>query len=148
MFTVLRFEVLVKDKLKVIEVEIADINNDNSPSFPVKELELKIAENTSPGAQFLLPEAQDPDLGTNSLHAYHLGSNEHFSLDVQTGIDCVECVELALEKLLDQEEQKIHQLILTGSDKGNPVRSRSVQVRIAVSDINDNAPVFKSLCME
>lgn len=56
---VLHFEMFVKDKMKffTIRVEITDIN-DNSPSFPVEELELKTAENTRPGAQFLLPEAQ------------------------------------------------------------------------------------------
>uniref|UniRef100_A0ACB8EBH3 Uncharacterized protein n=1 Tax=Sphaerodactylus townsendi TaxID=933632 RepID=A0ACB8EBH3_9SAUR len=143
----LNFEILVKGKMKFFttEVEIADIN-DNSPSFPVEELEFKIAENTAPGARFLLPEAQDPDLGSNSLQSYHLSNNKHFSLDVQTGVDGVKYAELVLETLLDREEQKMHQLILTAADKGDPVRSGTVKIHVTVTDVNDNAPVFsKSL---
>ncbi|KAL8194379.1 UNVERIFIED_CONTAM: hypothetical protein K2H54_016463 [Gekko kuhli] len=143
----LNFEILVKDKMKffTIEVEITDIN-DNSPSFPVEELEFKIAETTGPGARYLLPEAQDPDLGTNSLQSYHLSKNKHFSLDVQTGVDGIKYAELVLETLLDREEQKMYQLILTAADKGDPIRSGTVQIRVAVTDVNDNAPVFsKSL---
>nr|XP_056718420.1 protocadherin gamma-A12-like isoform X13 [Euleptes europaea] len=143
----LNFEILVKSKMKFFtaEVEIADIN-DNSPSFPVEELEFKIAESTGPGSRFLLPEAQDPDLGSNSLQSYYLSSNKHFSLDVQTGVDGVKYAELVLETLLDREEQKLHQLILTAADKGDPIRSGTVQIHVSVTDVNDNAPVFsKSL---
>ncbi|XP_053253330.1 protocadherin gamma-A12-like isoform X1 [Podarcis raffonei] len=143
----LNFEILVKDKVKffMAKVEITDIN-DNSPSFPVEEFELTIAENLGLGARFLLPGAQDPDLGTNSLQSYHLSSNRHFSLEVQTGVDGIKYAELVLEKLLDREEQKVHQLILTAADKGEPARSGTVQIRVAVADVNDNAPIFsKSL---
>ncbi|XP_060109779.1 protocadherin gamma-A12-like [Heteronotia binoei] len=143
----LNFEILVKDKMKFFttEVEITDIN-DNPPSFPVEELEFKIAENTGLGARFLLPEAQDPDLGANSLQSYHLSKNNHFSLDVQLGADGIKYAELVLETLLDREEQKTHQLILTAADKGDPIRSGTVQIHVAVTDVNDNAPVFsKSL---
>ncbi|XP_060134100.1 protocadherin gamma-A12-like [Zootoca vivipara] len=143
----LNFEILVKDKVKffMAKVEITDIN-DNSPSFPVEEFELTIAENSGHGARFLLPGAQDPDLGTNSLQSYHLSSNRHFSLDVQAGADGIKYAELVLEKLLDREEQKVHQLILTAADKGEPARSGTVQIRVAVADVNDNAPIFsKSL---
>ncbi|XP_054840802.1 protocadherin Fat 2-like [Eublepharis macularius] len=146
---ILNFKILVKEKMKFFtaEVEIADIN-DNSPSFPIEELEFRIAENTGPGARFLLPEAQDPDLGTNSLLSYHLSSNKHFYLDVQTGVDGVKYAELVLETLLDREEQRLHQLILTAADKGNPIRSGTVQIRVAVTDVNDNAPVFSASLYE
>ncbi|XP_062986138.1 protocadherin gamma-A12-like isoform X2 [Elgaria multicarinata webbii] len=143
----LNFEILVKDKVKffMVKIEIADIN-DNSPTFPIEELELKIAENSGLGARFLLPEAQDPDLGANSLQSYQLSSNKHFSLDVQSGVDGVKYAELVLEQLLDREEQKMHQLILTAADKGEPVRSGTVRIRVSVTDVNDNAPIFsKSL---
>nr|XP_020655052.1 protocadherin gamma-A12-like [Pogona vitticeps] len=140
---VLKFEILVHDKVKFFtaQVEIADIN-DNSPSFPIEEMELTVAENSGLGTRFLLPEAQDPDLGTNSLQTYQLSSNKHFSLDVQNGTDGAKYAELILEKLLDREEQKTHQLILTAADKGEPARSGTVHIRVAVADVNDNAPIF------
>ncbi|XP_066480605.1 uncharacterized protein [Tiliqua scincoides] len=146
---VLHFEMFVKDKMKffTIKVEVTDVN-DNSPSFPVEELEFKIAENTSPGARFLLPEAQDPDLGINSLQDYYLSSNKHFSLDVQTGVDGVKYAELVLERLLDREAEKMHRLILTAADNGEPVRSGTVRICVAVVDTNDNAPHFSKAVYE
>ncbi|CAM4611907.1 unnamed protein product [Caretta caretta] len=139
----LNFEILVQDKVKLfaVEVEITDIN-DNAPSFPVEELELKITETTGKGEHFLLPEARDPDKGLNSLQSYQISKNKHFSLDVQTGIDGGKYAELVLEKLLDREEEKIHQLILTAADGGDPVKSGTVKIRVVVMDVNDNAPVF------
>uniref|UniRef100_A0A8C4YI63 Cadherin domain-containing protein n=1 Tax=Gopherus evgoodei TaxID=1825980 RepID=A0A8C4YI63_9SAUR len=139
----LNFEIFVLDKVKLfaVEVEITDIN-DNAPSFPVEEVELKITETTGKGEHFLLPEAWDPDKGLNSLQSYQISKSKHFSLDVQTGVDGGKYAELVLEKLLDREEEKIHQLILTAADGGDPVKSGTVKIRIIVMDVNDNAPVF------
>ncbi|XP_067423482.1 LOW QUALITY PROTEIN: protocadherin gamma-A4-like [Emydura macquarii macquarii] len=139
----LNCEVIVEDKMKVyrVEIEIADIN-DNGPSFQVEEAEIKIIETTALGSRFLLPEAQDPDFGTNTLQSYQLSSNRHFSLDVQNGSDGVKYAELVLEKSLDREEKAVHELILTARDGGNPARSGTAQIRIIVIDADDNAPVF------
>ncbi|XP_067423039.1 protocadherin gamma-A12-like isoform X6 [Emydura macquarii macquarii] len=139
----IHFEVLVEDKVKLfaVEVEITDIN-DNAPSFPEDTLEFRIGELAAVGTRYSLEEAQDPDVGTNSLQGYHLSSNKHFSLDVQTGADGDRHAELVLGKSLDREEQAFHDLILTATDGGDPVRSGTAQIHIIVLDANDNAPVF------
>ncbi|XP_037763072.1 protocadherin gamma-A4 isoform X22 [Chelonia mydas] len=139
----LNFEIIVEDKMKVfgVEVEITDIN-DNEPRFQEDELEFRISELAAVGTRYSLEGAQDPDLGTNSVQGYYLSSNKHFSLDVQTGADGDKYVELVLEKSLDREEQDVHDLILTATDGGDPVRSGTAQIRVIVLDANDNAPVF------
>nr|XP_032628415.1 protocadherin gamma-A10-like [Chelonoidis abingdonii] len=139
----LTFEIIVEEKMKLyrVEVEITDIN-DNAPSFQAGESEIKISEITAPGSRYPLQEAQDPDLGINSLQSYHLSSNKHFSLVLQTGSDGVKYAELVLEKSLDREEQAVHDLILTATDGGDPVRSGTAQIHVIVLDANDNAPVF------
>ncbi|CAM4709334.1 unnamed protein product [Lepidochelys kempii] len=139
----LNFEIIVEEKMKVfgVEVEITDIN-DNEPRFQEDELEFRISELASVGTRYSLEGAQDPDLGTNSVQGYYLSSNKHFSLDVQTGADGDEYVELVLEKSLDREEQDVHDLILTATDGGDPVRSGTAQIRVIVLDANDNTPVF------
>ncbi|XP_044883714.1 protocadherin gamma-A12-like isoform X10 [Mauremys mutica] len=139
----LNFEVLVKDKAKLfpVEVEITDIN-DNAPRFQEDELEIRISELAAVGTRYSLEWAQDPDVGTNSVQGYYLSSNKHFSLDVQTGAGGDKYAQLVLEKSLDREEQAVHDLILTATDGGDPVRSGTAQIRVIVLDANDNAPVF------
>nr|XP_033783597.1 protocadherin gamma-A4-like [Geotrypetes seraphini] len=139
----LHVDVVLEDRVKIytVEVMIEDIN-DNSPMFPNEEIELKISEWTTPGARYLLQDAQDPDVGNNSLQSYQLSNNKYFTLDRQTGTDGVKYVELILARSLDREEEAVHHLILTAYDGGNPVRSATAQIHIVVLDVNDNAPVF------
>ncbi|XP_065266028.1 protocadherin gamma-A12-like [Emys orbicularis] len=139
----LHLEVLVEDKVKlfIVELEITDIN-DNAPRFQEDELEFRISELAAVGTRYSLEEAQDADVRANSVQGYYLSSNKHFSLDVQTGTDGDKYAELVLEKSLDREEQAVHDLILTATDGGDPVRSGTAQIRVIVLDANDNAPVF------
>uniref|UniRef100_A0A8C4YIB0 Cadherin domain-containing protein n=1 Tax=Gopherus evgoodei TaxID=1825980 RepID=A0A8C4YIB0_9SAUR len=99
-------------------------------------------ETTAPGSRFSVRQAEDPDMGLNSIQSYQLSSNMHFLLDVETRSDGVKYAELVLEKPLDREEQAVHNLILTATDGGDPVRSGTAQIRVIVLDSNDNAPVF------
>ncbi|XP_061209942.1 protocadherin gamma-A5-like isoform X6 [Neopsephotus bourkii] len=139
----LRCEVIVEGEMKVykIEVEITDVN-DNAPSFRQAEKELRMSETTAPGSRFLLAEANDPDLGPNSLQRYELSSDEHFSLAVQTGPGGDQRPELVLAKALDREEAAFHELVLRASDGGEPARTGTTRIRVVVLDANDNAPVF------
>uniref|UniRef100_A0A8D0HMR0 Cadherin domain-containing protein n=1 Tax=Sphenodon punctatus TaxID=8508 RepID=A0A8D0HMR0_SPHPU len=137
----LRLEILVQVKLHTVEIEITDIN-DNAPRFQVEQIELRVRESTATGARFLLPDAEDPDVGINSLQSYQLSDNRHFSLDVQTGADGAKYAELVLEMSLDREKQAVHNLILRALDGGDPLRSGTAQINVVVEDANDNAPIF------
>ncbi|XP_074772575.1 protocadherin gamma-A10-like [Athene noctua] len=140
---VLRCEVIVEGEMQVygIEVEITDIN-DNAPSFKETELEERMSETTSPGSRFPLVEAHDPDSGANSLQRYELSGDEHFSLAVRAGPGGDQRPELVLAKALDREEAAFHELVLRASDGGDPARTGTARIRVAVLDANDNAPVF------
>ncbi|XP_029420552.1 protocadherin gamma-A3 isoform X23 [Nannospalax galili] len=137
------FNVLVEDKLKIFEVEvdISDIN-DNAPSFPTEELEIKIGELTVPGTRFPLKTAFDPDVGMNSLQNYNLSPSDYFSLAVNSVSDDAKYPELVVERALDREKKEVHQLDLTASDGGDPVHSGKLCIQVIVLDANDNPPVF------
>ncbi|XP_072486652.1 protocadherin gamma-A12 isoform X2 [Notamacropus eugenii] len=139
----LNVEILMDDKINIygMEVEVMDIN-DHAPRFRVDEVEIKISENAAVGTSFPLPNARDPDLEMNSLQNYQLSPNHHFSLHVQSRADGSKYPELVLERALDREEEPIHYLTLTAMDGGDPVRSGTARIRVAVLDINDNPPVF------
>ncbi|XP_054454110.1 uncharacterized protein LOC129090483 [Anoplopoma fimbria] len=136
-------EIVLEDPLELfsITIEIQDVN-DHAPSFPNKEINLEISESTPTGTVFLLDSAADPDVGINSLQTYSLKENRHFVLKQHTRTDGSKYAEMMLQSALDREQQSDHALILTAVDGGEPQRSGTVKIHVAVLDANDNAPVF------
>ncbi|NXB22834.1 PCDGD protein, partial [Rhagologus leucostigma] len=143
------FEVLVHNPLNIFHIEVAieDVN-DNSPVFRKASLDLEIGEWTLPGARFPLEMARDVDVGRNSLLTYQLTSNPSFSLSMKEKPGGKKQPELVLERPLDREKQSSFDLLLTAVDSGEPARSGTVHVRINVTDLNDNAPVFSKSVYE
>ncbi|XP_074912526.1 protocadherin gamma-B5-like [Buteo buteo] len=143
------FEALVQNPLNVFHVEVAILDiNDNAPAFSKAVLDVEIGEWTLPGARFPLEMARDTDLGSNALLTYQLTSNPSFTLAVKESPGGSRQPELVLERALDREKQSSFQLVLTAVDGGDPVRSGTVQVRVNVTDLNDNAPVFSKSAYE
>ncbi|XP_032559250.1 protocadherin gamma-B5-like [Chiroxiphia lanceolata] len=140
---VLRLEAVMENPFDMfhVSVTIQDIN-DNAPRFNKEFVTIEIIESTPPGTRFPLGSGRDPDIGANSLQKYELTPNPLFSLLVRESPDGTKHPELVLEKILDREEQRNHHLILTALDGGDPVRSGTAQIKINVTDANDNPPVF------
>ncbi|XP_041440850.1 protocadherin gamma subfamily A, 3 L homeolog isoform X37 [Xenopus laevis] len=124
-----------------INVEIQDVN-DNSPSFSKSIFEIGISESAVIGAHFALGSAKDPDLGNNSVQSYKLGANEHFGLLEKVNMDGKKYPELVLEKPLDREKNNSSVLILSAFDGGTPLKTGTSLIKIVVTDVNDNYPLF------
>ncbi|XP_053575588.1 protocadherin gamma-B1-like [Bombina bombina] len=139
----LTFDVVVESPLNVFHatIEIQDIN-DNAPRFFYKTTEFEIVEFTSPGARFALQNAQDPDVGSNSVLNYRLSDNQHFILSEKIGSDGSKTPELVLEKPLDREIKDIYDLTLTAADNGSPIQTGDLLIKIIITDVNDNIPIF------
>ncbi|XP_063784899.1 protocadherin gamma-B1-like isoform X21 [Pseudophryne corroboree] len=139
----LTFDIVVEIPLNVfsVKVEIQDIN-DNSPMFFHENIIVEMIESTLSGSKFPLQNAEDPDIGLNSVQTYRLSDNQYFTLHEKISSDGSKSPELVLEKPLDRETQNVHELILTALDRGNPARSGTVLIKAVVTDVNDNAPVF------
>ncbi|XP_040200795.1 protocadherin gamma-B1-like isoform X17 [Rana temporaria] len=140
---VLTFDAVAENPLNVfnVRIEIQDIN-DNPPTFLDETIRLEISEYASPGAKFALQKAEDLDIGINTLRIYKLSPNEHFVLGERISSDGSIFPELVLEKPLDRETQNYHELILSAFDGGNPVQTGTAMIRIAITDFNDNTPIF------
>uniref|UniRef100_A0A4X1VE83 Cadherin domain-containing protein n=1 Tax=Sus scrofa TaxID=9823 RepID=A0A4X1VE83_PIG len=140
---VLHFQILLQNPLQFItnELQVTDIN-DHSPAFYENEMQLKILESTPPGTIIPLGNAEDLDVGRNSLQNYTITPNSHFHVLTRSRRDGKKYPELVLDKALDREEQSELSLKLTALDGGTPPRSGTVQIHILVLDINDNAPEF------
>ncbi|XP_051869475.1 uncharacterized protein LOC127569139 [Pristis pectinata] len=138
------FEIILENPLEVHrgEVEILDIN-DNPPNFRVSNIALQISEAITAGVRFRLKNAEDPEVGINTVAGYSVSSSGYFRLITQRTEDSIINAELLLEKSLDRELQSSLQLVLTATDGGKPQRSGTVQILITVLDVNDNPPVFE-----
>nr|ABL75844.1 protocadherin 2A4 [Takifugu rubripes] len=139
----LKLEITLENPLRIfnIEVEVLDIN-DNAPQFRRDIIHLDISEATPRGERFSLSNAVDPDVGSNSVKTYQLSQSQYFNIEVQTGRDGSKFAELILTKVLDREQQSVHNLILTAVDGGKPARSGTVTIVVHVLDTNDNSPTF------
>ncbi|KAM5214029.1 protocadherin gamma-B5 isoform 23-T23 [Hipposideros larvatus] len=139
----LEFEAVAERPLNFyhVNVEIEDIN-DHTPKFMQSSFELQISESTLPGMRFILEVAEDADIGLNSLQNYKLSLSPSFSLINKEKQDGSKYPELTLEKPLDREQQSYHRLVLTALDGGDPPLSGTTELRIQVTDANDNPPVF------
>ncbi|XP_054872509.1 protocadherin gamma-A11-like [Amphiprion ocellaris] len=137
------FEVILENPMELhqITVEITDIN-DHSPTFKRSSISFEISEIANTGARFSLTSAEDPDVGVNGLKEYLLTENDYFILKQNANADGKKYAEMVLQKPLDRETNPILTLKLIAVDGGTPQRSGTVNIDIAVLDVNDNAPVF------
>uniref|UniRef100_A0A8C6SXA7 Cadherin domain-containing protein n=1 Tax=Neogobius melanostomus TaxID=47308 RepID=A0A8C6SXA7_9GOBI len=125
-----------------IEVNVLDVN-DNAPRFSENIHILNVSESSLRGERYFLPVAEDADIGGNAVKTYKLSTNEHFSLDVQSGEEQDVAAELVLQKPLDREKQPIIKLLLTALDGGKPPRTGTLSLLINIIDVNDNVPSFE-----
>nr|XP_046262617.1 protocadherin beta-16-like [Scatophagus argus] len=140
---ILKEELVLENPLELhrISIHVQDIN-DNDPQFSENLISFEIRESAVKGTRFLLTEAHDADIGTNTVQRYNLQNNEHFTINVATDGSGRKHSELVLVKELDREQEKDLKLLLTAVDGGSPQRSGTATIHVTVLDANDNAPVF------
>ncbi|XP_054489806.2 protocadherin-23 [Agelaius phoeniceus] len=118
-----------------IIVNVLD-ENDNSPMFLRESYFFEIEENPIPSGVVGTITAVDKDSGRNGQLSYFLLSDgKYFKMNSNTG-------EIINWAALDREEQAHHELQVLVTDAGQPRRSATATVRIAVHDRNDHPPCF------
>ena len=124
----------------IVRIRVANLN-DHVPVFNQSSYEANVTEKATIGSSIVRVFATDPDsrLGVT----YFLTSNGYgrrgealFSIDSSSGV-------VFTESTLDRELKKIYTLRVTAIDSGFVQRySTSVDVVVALLDVNDNAPTF------
>ncbi|XP_039339415.1 protocadherin beta-16-like isoform X14 [Mauremys reevesii] len=118
-------------------VQIKDMN-DNAPEVTLTSLTSTIPEDSSPETVVALFRVSDRDSGDNGRTLCSIQDNVPFALKSTLK----DYYELVTQKPLDREKVPEYNITITATDRGTP-RLTSVRViRVQLSDINDNPPVF------
>ncbi|KAL8622280.1 hypothetical protein ACOMHN_043803 [Nucella lapillus] len=116
--------------------------NDNSPRFSHGTYTATIAEDIAKGQTVMQVFASDPDQGSNGQVAYSLLGNDtegYFSVNSTSG-------DIITSGVFDREKNASFEFLLVASDGGGSgPRNSTARIRIIVSDVNDNAPVFRKV---
>ncbi|XP_072558518.1 protocadherin alpha-8-like [Paramormyrops kingsleyae] len=119
-------------------VKVEDVN-DNRPEIDITSLSSRIPENTSVGTMVGLIGVADLDSGVNGQIVCTLPEDLPFDLKHSTEKNFYS---LVTKGRLDRESMPQYEMIITARDLGSPSLFSVKTVRVELSDVNDNSPVF------
>ncbi|CAF1074691.1 unnamed protein product [Adineta steineri] len=126
---------------KIIEIKIED-RNDHSPIFDNQSMIhiIHIKENVPLGYRIVLPIANDPDEGLNSVQSYSLDgiNSDDFDVDYSS----IDIPYLIVRSSLDHQRISSYSLTLIASDNNQQSKSRSGSIQFTIRIINDSMPTF------
>ncbi|XP_073685630.1 protocadherin gamma-A11-like isoform X27 [Garra rufa] len=122
---------------KVI-IDVLDIN-DNSPSINIVSSSHFISEGSKSGTVVSVLNVDDLDSGINGQVQCVLNDNIPFSITSPSS----SFFSLQTEQELDREREAEYNISVICTDEGVPALSSSVSLRVQISDVNDNAPIFE-----
>ncbi|XP_041830365.1 protocadherin-15-like isoform X2 [Melanotaenia boesemani] len=125
-----------RSSITTVYIEVLPPNNQSPPHFPQQQYNLEISEAMRTGATLLNLQAVDRERDPITYKIHSGDINGNFALQQNLGY-------LVLENPLDRESLDYYTLVVTASD-GHPNGTSTATVNIAVTDVNDNDPVFNS----
>ncbi|KAI4880415.1 hypothetical protein NFI96_009008 [Prochilodus magdalenae] len=125
------------DTCKLI-VDVLDVN-DNTPTINIISKSNSISEESTPGTVVAMMKVNDPDSGANGQVHCSISENIPFTITSPSN----NFFSLRTEQELDRERESEYNITVMCSDEGVPSLSSSASLRLHISDVNDNAPVFE-----
>nr|XP_014705720.2 LOW QUALITY PROTEIN: protocadherin gamma-B7 [Equus asinus] len=122
---------------KVI-IEVLD-ENDNLPEIIITSLSDQILEDSRPGMVVALFKTRDRDSRENGEVTCNLSRDVPFKIHSSSN----NYYKLVTDGALDREQTPEYNVTITATDRGKPPLSSSTTITLHVTDVNDNAPVFR-----
>ncbi|XP_071314503.1 protocadherin alpha-3-like [Trachinotus anak] len=121
-----------------VVIKIRDAN-DNEPDIEVTSLSNNVPEDSKPGTVISLISVTDRDSGVNGKVICKISDNVPF--DLTPSIE-ENMYSLVTKGSLDREIVSHYDITITATDCGEPPLYSAKTLRVQVSDVNDNRPVF------
>ncbi|XP_046715392.1 protocadherin gamma-A10-like isoform X9 [Silurus meridionalis] len=119
-------------------VEITDIN-DNFPVISVISFSSTIPEDSALETVVAILNIKDTDSGKNGQIKCSMNSD----LPLRIKATSNNFYNLVTDRSLDREMFSEYNITITATDEGSPSLSTNKTLRLKISDVNDNAPVFQ-----
>ncbi|XP_029113260.1 protocadherin gamma-A11-like isoform X14 [Scleropages formosus] len=139
-----RFEIPIKAKdgsgsasYSTVIIQITDVN-DNSPKIYIKSLNNPIPENVLPGTEIGIINVQDKDSEGNGQ--VHCSVQQHVPFKLVPSVK--NYYSFITTGDLDREFVSDYNVTIFAIDGGSPPLSSFKTVKLFVSDVNDNPPLF------
>ncbi|TSV15243.1 Protocadherin gamma-A8 [Bagarius yarrelli] len=126
----------LSDYCKVM-IDVLDIN-DNKPAVTILSMSSSVSEESAHGTVIAMIKVNDPDSGANGQVHCTVSEKAPFTITSPSN----NFFSLSTEDELDREREAEYNITVTCSDEGVPSLSSSTSLRLHISDVNDNAPVF------
>ncbi|XP_075131392.1 protocadherin gamma-B1-like isoform X6 [Leptodactylus fuscus] len=117
-------------------VEVTDVN-DNAPEISLTSLSTPIPEDSKSGTMIALIEVHDQDSGDNADIDCQILEDVPFDL-----LSLEKYYKLVLQTTLDREKTSSYNITIIATDRGFPPLSSRRSLRLEISDVNDNPPIF------
>lgn len=163
-FSIHKFYVQAKDNGPQSKTSKAPVTitvkdqNDNRPSIKIRGIGLvthedgiaNISEDMPVGTAVALVEVSDGDEGENAVVTCVVAGDVPFQLRSasETSNDRKRKYFLQTTTVLDYERIKDYRIEIVAVDSGNPAMSSTNSLKVQVTDMNDNAPVFSPTLYE
>ncbi|XP_041444731.1 protocadherin gamma-B5 isoform X21 [Xenopus laevis] len=119
-------------------IEIID-ENDNAPEISIASLSIPIPEDSLPGTLIALIEVHDQDSEENGEVECQIVGASPFQLVTSS----IRYYKIVTTSTLDREKVPYYNITILATDRGSPQLSIIKYVKLDISDVNDNAPVFQ-----
>ncbi|XP_030223894.1 protocadherin gamma-A11-like [Gadus morhua] len=126
----------LNDGSKLI-VEVIDIN-DNAPVINVMSFSSPVSEDAPPGTTIAVINVKDSDSEKNGQITCSIDSKLPFK--IQSSL--TNYYNLLSDVVFDRETRSEYNITITATDSGSPPLSSATTLRLIISDVNDNAPIF------
>ncbi|XP_030223893.1 protocadherin beta-16-like [Gadus morhua] len=121
----------------IIIIEVIDVN-DNAPVINVMSFSSPVSEDAPTGTTIAVINVKDSDSEKNGQITCSIDSNLPFK--IQSSL--TNYYNLLSDIVFDRETTSEYNITITATDLGSPPLFSATTLRLIISDVNDNAPIF------